>query len=264
MQLSQAITERDGLANAQQESSQKLTKAARENELLQKQLNDLGRQVQSLLRDLARRDDPTIPPDEEIEAIVKPADNIEEVITNNLVLFRSLSDLQSQNQRLLKIVRELGSKMEAEEKDYKEQLEKEQGEAVLEAHQAIQELEQRLENQRKSSEATIQAYMKERETLRSMVARAERAGVVGVSTAALTNGHVEEMQVSSVGAGDEVLRDLAETRSQFETFKNEMGIDTLRLREEATSARREANELAAGLAKANAKIEYVTGMWPFL
>jgi hypothetical protein len=52
--------------------------------LLQKQLNDLGRQVQPLLKETARRQDPTIPPDEELEAdeSMAPVGNIDDIITN--------------------------------------------------------------------------------------------------------------------------------------------------------------------------------------
>lgn len=217
--------------------------------------------MRSLLRDLSRRDDPSLPTDAELEADAnsQPAENIEEVITNNLVLFRSVGSLQEQNQKLLRIVRELGAKMEAEEKEYREQLEKEQGEAVREAHEAIQELEQRLENQRKSSEATIQAYAKERDTLRTMVARAERAGVAGVTTAGLTNGDVHMSSSVDNAAAPDVQRKLNETESQFDAYRTEMNTDNVRLREDATAAQREASQLGAALAKANARVEYLNG-----
>jgi nucleoprotein TPR len=47
-----------------------------------------------------------------------PPRTFEAVITNNLVLCCSTHELQDQNQELLKIVRELGAKMKAEEQDY--------------------------------------------------------------------------------------------------------------------------------------------------
>jgi nucleoprotein TPR len=53
-----------------------------------------------------------------------PAEILDEVITNNLVFFRSVPALQAQNQKLLGIVREMGAKMEAEEHEYREVLEK--------------------------------------------------------------------------------------------------------------------------------------------
>ena len=169
------------------------------------------------------------------------------------MLFRSIGGLQEQNQKLLKIVRELGAKMEAEEKDYKEMMDREQGEAVKEAHEAIQDLVAQLERQKKTSEATIQAYMKERDALRSMLDRAERSGG---SRGVVING---EMNGIHDEAGSNLAKELAEIQAQFATYRTEMGVDAVRLREEGVHAQREAAQLGAALAKANAKIEYLNG-----
>lgn len=254
-QLSQAITDRDQHMSTQTETAQKLNKAKQENDLLQKQLEDLGRQVQTLLRDQVRASDPSLPADIDMDHIA-PAENIQEVITNELVLFRSLPALQEQNQKLLRVVRELGNKMEAEEREYREQLEKEQGAAVAEAHEAIEELERRLEQQQRAHDAQLAAYQKERDTLRVMVGRAERVSGSGASVAAAAS-------VNGADAGPvmeaEAQRKLAETENQFEAFKTEMNVDIGRIREEATTASREVTTLTTLLAKANAKIEYLNG-----
>lgn len=57
--------------------------------------------------------------------------------------------------------------MEAGEREYCEVLELEESEAVREEHEAIQDLATHLERQKKSSNTTIQAYMKERDALKS-------------------------------------------------------------------------------------------------
>ncbi|OSD07459.1 hypothetical protein PYCCODRAFT_1456277 [Trametes coccinea BRFM310] len=253
-QLAQALSERDALATAAEENAQKLTKSTRENELLEKQLKDLGRQVRALLKELGRSQDPSIPSDEELEQdeSIRPAENIEAVITNNLVLFRSIPQLQEQNQKLLKIVHELGQRMESEEREYKEALEREQGEAVREAHEAIKQLQEQLESHKRSSEVTIQAYMKERDMLRSLLARQQELGGTRV-----TNGHVNGDAHSSDAPSD-LAKELEEVQQQFETYRTEMGIDSTRLREEALAAQREATRLGTALAKANAQIEVLT------
>lgn len=68
---------------------------------MQQQLEDLGRQLKTLLKELGRINDPTLPSEEELENIA-PAENIDAVITNSLVLYRSIPQLQEQNQKLLK------------------------------------------------------------------------------------------------------------------------------------------------------------------
>ncbi len=60
-QLSQAIAERDAQTTAAQQNAQKLKTSIHENEVLATQLTDLGRQIQSLLKDLGRLQDPSIP-----------------------------------------------------------------------------------------------------------------------------------------------------------------------------------------------------------
>ncbi|KAH9892020.1 hypothetical protein C8Q73DRAFT_650419 [Cubamyces lactineus] len=256
-QLAQALYERDALATAAEGNAQKLSKSTRENELLEKQLEDLGCQLRTLLKELGRHQDPSIPSDEELEndESARPAENIEAIITNNPVLFRSIPQLQEQNQKLLKIVRELGAKLESEEKDYREALEREQGEAVHEAHEAIKQLQEQLESHKRSSEVTIQAYMKERDTLRSLLARQKESGGV---VARITNGQVNG-DVPSAERASEAAKELEEVQKQFETYRTEMGIDSDRLREEALSAQREATRLGTALAKANAQIEVLTG-----
>ncbi|KAG2753160.1 hypothetical protein P692DRAFT_20797402 [Suillus brevipes Sb2] len=250
-QLSTTLAEREANSNAFQEASQKLKKSQSENELLQRQLDDLGRQVQTLLKELGRRTDPSLPTDIEMEEMEPlPAENIDAVITNNLVLFRSIGGLQEQNQKLLKIVRELGSKMEAEEREYREALDQEQSEAVREAHEAIQDLAAQLERQKKSSDMTIQAYMKERDALKAMLARAERSGLhAGV------NGDINGV---TGPIKNNLAAELEDVQAQFEAYKAEMGTDSVKLREELQQAHRDLGHVNVTLAKANAKIEYLT------
>ncbi|TFK52180.1 hypothetical protein OE88DRAFT_1367940 [Heliocybe sulcata] len=253
-QLAETIAERDQEASHAREASQKLSKTNKENELLQQQLDDLGRQVQHLLKDIARKEDPLLPDDRQLEQdqSTAPAENIEEVITNNLVLFRSIGALQQQNMRLLKITRELGQKLEAEERDYRATMEAEQHEAIREAHDAIQQLEAKLESQKRSHEITVQAYIKERDALRAMLSRTGdgHSHVVGEMPPPVTiNGNAKEADMA---------RELAEVQRQFDAYRHEMGIDVDKLREEAFAAQKESHRLSAELAKANAKVEYLS------
>lgn len=219
---------------------------------MQQQLEDLGRQLKALLKELGRVHDPMLPSEEELENIA-PAENIDAVITNSLVLYRSIPELQEQNQKLLKIVRELGAKMESEERDYKEQLDREQSEAIQEAHDAIHALQAQVENQQKSHQITIQAYAKERDALKTMLSRYERSGTAlqPVPPTAQVNGHTPEPS--------ELEKELDEIRKDFSAYREEMGIDTIKLREEALQYQREANQYGAALAKANAKIDFLNG-----
>ena len=152
---------------------------------------------------------------------------------------------------LLKIVRELGQAMENEEKAYREAMEKEQAEAIKEAHEAMQELAAQLEHQKKSTDGVIQAYVKERDTLRIMLARSEKPSAL--PQAAALNGAVVTSEQTDLA------RELEDVHGQFEAYRKEMGVDSGRLRDELIAAQREVNQTGTVLAKANAKIEYLTG-----
>ncbi|KAI0260660.1 hypothetical protein BC834DRAFT_925773 [Gloeopeniophorella convolvens] len=248
-QLADALAERDASSSAASDASQRLTKTTRENELLQKQLNDLGRQIQALLKELGRQHDPSLPSDAALDAdeSTLPADTIDEVITNHLVLFRSVPALQAQNQKLLGIVREMGAKMEAEEREYRAALEREQGEAVREAHDAITALQEQLDAARRAGDARVGALAKERDALRAMLARADR-GWCG-------RGQGGAKEVVEEQDEAEIARELAEVQAQFDAYRAEIGVDAGRLREDTLAAQREAAALHAQLAKANAKLE---------
>lgn len=172
------------------------------------------------------------------------------------MLFKNIGELQAQNQKLLSVVRDLGSKLEREEQEYKAAMEREQAEAIKEAHEAIQELASTLEREKKHHEKVVQAYMKEREALKAMVARAEKTGAVALPM----EGGIRPAESGAAGAAqDELVKELAEVQSQFEAYRTEMGLDTLKLREDLVKAQREATTATAALAKAEAKVQYMTG-----
>ncbi|KAG6373979.1 hypothetical protein JVT61DRAFT_4608 [Boletus reticuloceps] len=178
-----------------------------------------------------------------------PADNIDAVIMNNLVLFRSIPSLQEQNQKLLRIICELGAKMEAEERDYRAALKKEQSEAVREAHEAMQDLTTQLERKKKSSQATIQAYMKENDVLKAMLTRAQCMASRGV-----VNGDVNG---AAPAPSSDLVTELENVQAQFESYKVEMGMDAEQLREDFAQAQRQLGQANAALAKATAKIKFL-------
>lgn len=238
--------------HAAQDNAQKLHKSSREIDLLQQQLDDLGLQVRALLKEIGRRDDPNLPSDEELENVIA-AEVVEDVITNNLVLFRSIDEVQLQNQRLLGIVRGMGQEMEEAEKKQKAKMEAEQAEAVREAHETMENLAAELDRQRKHSDNVIQAYVKERDALKAIIARSNH-------NEGHTNIPTDSSEIGVSDASSSVAKELAEIQSQFDTYRTEMGVDSVKLREDNIAAHREIGQLQAALAKASAKNENQIGM----
>lgn len=214
------------------------------------QLDDLGRQVQNLLREIGRRDDPTLPVDEDLENVdsVVLSDDVDSMITNNLVLFKLINGLQEQNMKLIKVVRELGARLENGEKEFRVGLERERAEAVQEAHEMLVELRSQLDRQEKSSAAIIQSYVKERDALKSVIARLEAEG----PSHSRINGNIS-------GSSPNVSHDVEEIQNQFETYRSEMGLDSVRLGEDLVVAQKEVAKLQADVAKEKARTDYCNG-----
>ena len=73
--------------------------------------DDLARQVQGLLRQLAIRDDPSLAN----VAVDASAPSEGDILTDHLLEFKSIRALQEQNQKLLKLTRGLMAKLDARE-----------------------------------------------------------------------------------------------------------------------------------------------------
>jgi nucleoprotein TPR len=98
-----------------------LEKLTADDQSLRSQVTDLGIQVRVLTREIAIRDDPRLanePFDPFIDVSGKSPpdlDDIDSIITNSLVSFRSLPELVEQNRKLLMLTRQLGQKLEAKQ-----------------------------------------------------------------------------------------------------------------------------------------------------
>ena len=194
------------------------------------------------------RDDPSLENIEYDETIVLDDGNADAVITNHLVLFQSLPQLQAQNVRLIKSARGLAQQLEAKESEIESRLRKEESEALAEASDAVRDMEAELQRQK----TLVTAHIKERDMFRSMLARQ------GVDVD-LSNGHAQAPAPRSIDADANPAQMLQEQQVIFESFKTEMGIDTQKLKHDLTSAQRERDQNIIAVSKANARIEHLQG-----
>ncbi|KZV68448.1 hypothetical protein PENSPDRAFT_735917 [Peniophora sp. CONT] len=239
--LHEALAQRDQVAGEAADYAAKFKRVSGEKELLMAQLKDMGAQVQGLMKALARAQDPHLPPDEELEGMAVEADNIDAVISNELVLVASIPALQARNQQLLALVRKLGEEMEGEEREYRRAVEDENNKALQEAARAIEALQDEKEDARRAGEVQAKALIKERDTLRAMLERSTGS---------------RQLAIEAGSTGEEV-RELEEVQAQFAAFREEADVDGARLRELAFGAQREVAEVQALLAKANANVEFL-------
>lgn len=240
-QLSLAIAGRDIQANAAKDDAQRLALTSRENQLLQQQLEDTGRQLRNTLRETKRCEDINFPSDEVLE-------NAQNVITNQVVpstsCRNSIKPSLGPSAKLLRIW------------TISAVVEKENEEALREAYVIIQGLDEDLETQKKHSDGIIQAYVQERDTLKVLLTRSsnQSGGVV--------NGSGElDISNASTSSSSALAKELSDVQTQFDAYRTEMGVDSVRLREANIAAQREIRQLQANLAKLNAKGENQTGLF---
>ncbi|GAA5963338.1 hypothetical protein JCM21900_002043 [Sporobolomyces salmonicolor] len=254
-QLAQALTDRDVSSRHAESLRLDVDRLSTDNTILSQQLSDLGRQVRTLARVLAASEnaalegdvnDPSF--DEEEAAILLRAEtsgDTDSVVSAHLVTFRTINELQVQNQKLLKITRQMGAQLEKGEEDARARRRGEENKAIEEAHELVLRLKEEVESQR----ARTEAGEKERDMLRRMLSQ----------RGASLPGSGGENGPGGAGGADalEATRLLADVQANFDAYKNEITIDTQRLRDDLAQAQKDANAARTELARSKAQGEFM-------
>jgi nucleoprotein TPR len=251
------MEDRDQQARAAREANHSLQSKQKEIDLLNKQQVDLSRQVRGLMHQLARALDPSLPDEfiEEARAGAGPSSSnhtnnnngmidADSFVSSNLVLLRDLPHLQQQNMTLLKLTRSLASQLEELERKGKE--EEEESEMMSEARLLIESLQIQL----KTSQAKMEAYIKERDVFKAMASR--RSGG-GAETAESTSNTM------AVDGAVDYHQKFDEEHAALEALKRETAKDFETLRGELRQAKAESTDLHVALGKARATVEYHIG-----
>lgn len=168
-ELATAAEVRDAAQETAAEAQRELARVEREHTLVTQQLEDTGLQVRTLLREVILLRDPSAAERMEDDGtpLDVPSTDIHTIITQELVTFRSLSELCAQNKRLLHALRELGNKMEAMD----DKAAQSNDDAVQEAAALLEKVRDELEAERASSEN----LRRERDMFRSACLATESA-----------------------------------------------------------------------------------------
>lgn len=246
--LASALEDKDAVTTLAEARLRQIEEKDREAVISAQQLEDTARQVRTLTRQVAILQDPSIlersGADDESE-MTEDADSADAYISQNLVTFKSIDQLQKQNQNLLKIVRELGKKMEAEEQAVRDRIGKAENSAVEEAHDLILTLKEEVESQR----AQMGAYQRERDMLRQVLkSRGQSNSEEGEETSQAAS--------TSQGGSNAARVALEEVQRNFEAYKREMVIDNQSLRDDLSSAKKEVSQLHIQVARSKAEKEY--------
>lgn len=183
--------------------------------------------------------------DEEIKKRAETSNDTDAVVSAHLVTFHTINELQVQNQKLLRITREMGAQMERGEVEILGRRKGEENAAVEEAHELILRLKDEVESQR----AKTEAFAKERDMFRRMLAQ-RGAGAEGVGMLGNGEGH---------GVDGDAPQLLAQVQANFDAYRAEIAMDSQRLREDVVQARSDANTARTDLAKLRAQSEFLGG-----
>ncbi|XP_060890166.1 translocated promoter region b, nuclear basket protein isoform X4 [Labrus mixtus] len=164
--LEQAVKEVHRLQKNTDEANKRSSVLERDNQRCELQLADMAQQVRVLLIELEEARGNHVIHEEEVNSA--DVSSTSEVISQHLVTFRSVEELQKQNQRLLVALRELS---DAQEKEEFELTGNKRGELEQSFGKAQAELDS-LKEQRSKQVQMTEAIVKQRDMYRVMLARA--------------------------------------------------------------------------------------------
>ncbi|KAI9758845.1 MAG: hypothetical protein M4579_002791 [Chaenotheca gracillima] len=246
--------------------------AQRESEILRQQLRDLSTQVKVLLIEVHARDEGLDSMDSEeqmqIERFARgelSEEDLEEMsdtgrlISQRLLIFKNIQQLQEQNVNLLRITRDLGDKMEGEEA-MKKQSQQAQDREELGILRGKME---KYKDEMKSMVTKSQSYIKERDMFRRMLQHrgqipvdSDAASMFGQSINAGTPATPNSVVQSGEQLGDaaDFHRTIKELTQHFDSYREEASADQRALKEQTDKLSREKGELQAEVARSNSQV----------
>ncbi|KAI0999843.1 hypothetical protein K3495_g8355 [Podosphaera aphanis] len=264
------------MKNARQAKSEASTAQAEAN-ILNQQLRDLSSQVKILLADQVARDRgwDALNETEKVrfDSFVKNdiADSnldcltaTDRLISERLVAFRNISELQQKNQEQLKIIRQLGAQMESEEALAAKHQAAEDHEEVQRLLRKIEDYKDELHNLTTRSES----YIKERDMFRRMLQHrgqipqtTDLYSTFGQSINSYQNGYSTEPGDANSADLTTAIRNL---QTQYDQYREEQTIDRKALKDQAVKLSQEKNILQAEIAKVNSKLMLVSDRYDLL
>ncbi|KAK5623407.1 hypothetical protein CRENBAI_014854 [Crenichthys baileyi] len=164
--LEQAVKEVHRLQNEADEANKQSTVLERDNHRYELQVADMAQQVRVLLIELEEARGNHVLQEEEVSSA--DISSTSEVISQHLVTFRSVEELQKQNQRLLVALRELSDAQEKEEQEST-------GNKRVELEQSLEKAQAELESlkeQRSQQIKMTESIVRQRDTYRLLLAQA--------------------------------------------------------------------------------------------
>lgn len=220
---------------------------SREIKEYQQQVTDLSRQVQRLLFEIEEQGFRANPLSEaEVTALNRlletgPAGNsaVNNLISERLVLFKSIQELQHQNEQQLKITRQLGAKMEHEEESNRLKLQDIESSSLNAANAEIDKLAAEL----RSLQTKADSFLRERDMFRRMLTQNT-----------VQRGEDRPIDFEVPQELEESKKALRELQSDYDNFRAENAIDRQTLSKQLNASNKERSDMSVQLARTSSQL----------
>lgn len=254
--------------------------AIREGQILRQQLRDLSAQLRMLMVDSQAREQGLAEMSAEErfqlerhargeldDSALEGMSSTGQWISERLVLFRDVSELQAQNEKLLRLTRELGEKMEGEEA-------REQARQSASDAQEVEELRQQVDRYKdeiRSTATQMESYVKERDMFRRMLQHrgqlapdADLQAMFGQSMGPGTPQRNSLAPQATPRKEDDWEKLFREQQVHFDQYREESTTDRRQLKDQADNLTREKSTLQADIARAQSQLDLATQRYDML
>ena len=258
--LESAGKERDDATKEARKWQGQVEGLAREGDILRQQLRDLSSQVKVLVLEVAimkegegnyNRDELEQVARNEIDESTADLSPTGRFISRNLTTFKDLHDLQEQNVTLRRMLRELGDKMEGAEAREQDAVRQQEQEELKELRIRVQTYRDEIAN----LVAQTKSYVKERDTMRSMLTRRRQTvgGDSSVFSQSLPLGAVPP-GAEEGGNGPDYGELLRKVQAHFDSFREESATDHTALKQQVNELSRKNSELMSEISRSSSQL----------
>lgn len=270
--LDEANAGRDNATNQLEHWQGEADAAAREGQILRQQLRDLSAQVKILLVEVQSRDQGLgeLSADERLELERAARGELDDgtldemtstgrLISERLVIFRDVTEMQAKNEQLLRVTRTLGEKMEGEEAREKDRKSAADAQEVEELRQQVE----RYKDELQTTATQIDSYMKERDMFRRMLQHrgqvapeTDLQSMFGQSVPPATPGRGSVGPPATPRSKDveDLNKLLKEQQTFFDQYRNESATDHRMLKDQVDALSREKISLQSELARVHSQL----------
>ncbi|XP_068096253.1 nucleoprotein TPR [Hyperolius riggenbachi] len=244
----------------------------RENQRLELQVKDLSQQTKVLLMELEEARGNHVQRDDDVSSANITSSS--EVITQHLVTYRNIEELQEQNQKLLVALRELGETKEREEQEASASEISELKKALENAHSELEQLRENRQHQLHVLESTL----RQRDMYRILLAQTTGVTLPATEEVSMTStprkspGLSQLMSsptpaavlVSDSTEAAEAKAALKQLQEVFENYRKEKSENDRILNEQNEKLQEQVTELRSQSAKISTQLEFASKRYEML